>query len=383
VRAGLNWSLLLDGVKLPGDPIAVLQSDRPEAERTGAVRQLADAAASGHPSALNQYAAGLLVIGRRDEAERVWQSLTRRQPDSVYAQVNLATCHLMAGRIEECARVLEACRSRTEPGTSVRQLVEGRMAELEDAQQDTARHVRMLELRAAAIRERAERGLADTGDLKELARALGALTGVPGSGVTGRDVLDAARRLRLMAPGDPESLEILAFGLLVGDGFSPELSDVLMELEKVAPHSQVLTTVRQSRTDPAFRQRSEARVQRMREVARRAFAGDRDAEAELRLAIQESPANHQYRIDLFHAVYNRGDHAEARRAADELAAMPTADHVVHFHVAQFYWILGAPELSRHHFRRAYETAADETDREDVRLAVRTVGAGPLEELGLD
>ncbi|MFI6583122.1 hypothetical protein [Embleya sp. NPDC050493] len=372
---GLNWSLLLDGPKLPGDPIAALQGNRPEAERAEALQQLADAAAPGDSSAVNQYAAALLAFGRKDDAERVWRTLIERRPDFAYAYLNLATSHLMAGRAEECARTLEACRGRTGIDTQERQLVERRIAELEDARQDTARQVRYLELRVAAIRERFERGLASAEELKELARLLSSLVQVPGSGVTSRDFLAAARQVRRAAADDPDALEILAAALIAAEGFSPEFNDVLLELERVAPHSTLLATVREWHTDPMQAQHAESRAQRLREVGRRAFAGDRNAVEELRLEVQRSPTNHDYRFDLVSAVYHMGDYAEARRLTDEWATDPSADHLVHFHVAQFYWILGAQELSRHHFGRAYATAADETDREDVRLAMRTVGAG--------
>ncbi len=377
---GLNWSLLLDGPRLPGDPIAVLQSERPEAERERALGQLAAAAASGDPSVVNQYAAGLLAAGRGDDAEAEWRTLTDRRPDFVYAYVNLATSHLMTGRVEECARTLEACLDRTGPGTRERRLVEGRIAELDEARRGVAREVQQLELRAAALRERAGQGLADAGDLKELARLLGGLAQVPDSTVTGRDYLDAARQARSAAPHDAEALELLASSLLITEGYSAEFGDVLLELERAAPHSRVLATVREWQADPTRQQQVESREQRMRDIGKRAFAGDRHAEDELRAAVRTFPSRHQYRIHLISAVYNRGDYAEARKLTDEFAAVPSPDHLMHFHVAQFYWGLGEPELSRHHFKRAYETAADETDREDVRLAMRTVGAGDPAEL---
>jgi hypothetical protein len=172
--------------------------------------------------------------------------------------------------------------------------------------------VMLLQLRATALREPVACGQANPGDHTELTRTLYGLTHVPNSGVTGRDVLDAARLAHGAAPDDPEALEVLVLGLLVA-GNTSELVDTLRELELRAPHSKVLAILRDAHTDPARHDISAARMQHMRDIGRRALNGDRAAEAELRLEAQEFPRNHQYRVDLIFAVYNRGDHAEARQ----------------------------------------------------------------------
>ncbi|WP_107481961.1 tetratricopeptide repeat protein [Streptomyces sp. JHA26] len=376
---GLDWQLLLEGTA-PWDPNEVLRGDRAsEAEQEQALQQLAEAAGSTDPEARNRYAAALLTLGRTDEAERVWHALLAERPRLAVAWLNLATCHLTRGRLDECAQALQACRNRTRRGTVERQLAERRTAELGKARDAASRQTRLLELRAAALRERVGLGLSRPGDHKQLARTLYALTHVPGSDVTGRDVLDAARRAHEEAPEDPETLETFILGLLHG-GSDDELSDALRALERVAPHSQVLTMTRDLSVDPRTRADADAYHTHMRDVARRALAGDRAAEDELRLTIQKFPQNFQYRVDLLFAVHNRGDRVETRRLVDELAAEPSADHFVHFHIAQFYWFLGEHERGRRHFALAYETAATEEDREDVREAVRTVGAGDPAEI---
>ncbi|MET8781257.1 hypothetical protein [Streptomyces sp. NPDC004589] len=376
---GLDWPLLLDGAA-SGDPDEVLHGEYAEAEREAALRRLAEAAGGGDPLVRNRYAAGLLALGRMEDAERVWQALLAERPDLGIAWLNLATCHLTCGRLDDCAKALRACHDGTGRGTAERQLAERRITELDEARESVARQTRLLELRAAALRERVGLGLARPGDFKQLARALHALTQVPGSGVTGRDALAAARQARDEAPEDPETLETFVLGLLQA-GSDGELSDALRLLERVAPHSRVLAVARDLSVDPALQADAGARRAHMRAVSRRAFAGDRAAEDELRLEIQKFPQNFQYRVDLLFAVYNRGDRIEARRLADELAAEPSADHFVHFHIAQLYWILSEHEHSRRHFALAYQTAATEEDREDVREAVRTVGAGDPAQLG--
>ncbi|WP_328874477.1 hypothetical protein OHT76_32925 [Streptomyces sp. NBC_00287] len=372
----------MDGPEPPGDPLGVLHDDRPEPERVAALRRLADLAAGAGPGALNRYAAGLLAAGRREEAEQVWAQLVAGRPDMVVARFNLATCLVAGGDVEACARVLRACLEGAPPGSREWQLAERRLDDLAEAGDDAERQNRMLRLRVAALRERVALGLAEPGDFKRLARALYGQMHVADSGVTGRDMLEAARLAYAAEPEDPEALEALVLGLLVA-GTERELSEALRKLEKVAPHSRALGLARTMRTDPEFEEAARARRDTMREVMRRAVAGDRAAEDELRAESQKFAGNFEYRVALLFAAYRRGDHAETRRLADALAAEPAADHHVHFHIAQFYWFLGEHERSRHHFALAHQTAATEGDREDAREALRTVGAGTPEELGLE
>ncbi|WP_378739042.1 hypothetical protein [Nocardia brasiliensis] len=381
METGRGWPLLPDEPKLPGDPLHVLERHPAEREQKSALRQLADAASSGDPEARNRFAIGLWTSGRREDAERVWHQLTVDRPDMAAAQLNLATCHLARGHLEKCSRVLRAYREVTDPGSSGRSLAEQRIAELEQIDWNAARQTRLLQLRVAALRERADRGIAQPDDLRQMTRALFALTNVPRSGIDGRDVLDAARRARAAAPDDTGALEELALGLMLA-GTDDELREALRELERVAPHSVALAAVREQRTDLGFDEETRDRQAHMRQVAARAFTGDRAAEEELRIESQKFPRNPQYRVDLLIAAYNRGDYTETRRLADELAADPAAGHFVHFHIAQFYWLLGEYERGRRHFVLAYETAATERDRADVREAIQVVGAGTAEELGL-
>ncbi|MGQ4485416.1 CHAT domain-containing protein [Streptomyces sp. SAS_281] len=192
----------------------------------------------------------------------------------IIARLNLATCHLVTGLRAECARVLRACRDSASPGTPERHVAEQRIAELEGE----AGQKRLLELRAAALQERAERGLATPFDHKDLALTMYGLARLPGGGVTGGDVLAAARTACREAIDDPAALEILVLGLLVGDGPETELNDTLRKLEGAAPHSKVLTVVRDMRAVPGAIAEARARADWMRQSARGASVDDSDAE---------------------------------------------------------------------------------------------------------
>ncbi|MFL4910421.1 CHAT domain-containing protein [Streptomyces sp. MMS24-I2-30] len=270
----LDWPILFDEPTRPGDPIAVLRSGRPKSERTEALRRLASAARNGNPPDINRFAAGLLWNGDPYDAVRVWRVLLAQQPDMLIARLNLATCHLVTGLRAECARVLRACRDSANPGTPERRVAEQRIAELEGE----AGQTRLLELRAAALQERAELGLATPFDHQDLALAMYGLARLPGGEVTGDDVLDAARRACRAATGDPAALEILVLGLLAGDGPETELNGTLRKLEDAAPHSKVLTVVRDMRTARGDSAEVRARADRTRQSARGASAGDSDAQ---------------------------------------------------------------------------------------------------------
>ncbi|MFE5860239.1 hypothetical protein ACFQ77_06730 [Streptomyces virginiae] len=378
----LHWPVLLvEHTELTGDPISVLRQARAsEPDREAALRQLAEAADEGGPAVRNAYAAGLYLVGRLEEAAQVWQTILSEKSAPIAVGLNLALCHLENGRIEECRNVLDACRQRVDPASDLGRLVGRRCAEFDRAISDWERDVHLTELRAAALRERIALETAHPRDFKQLARALGALSFVENSGVTARDALDAARQARERAPEDPEALELLVAALLRA-GTADEVGDALHELERMAPNSMALSLRREATTTEA-RAQSRARQDSMEELGVRARTGDRAAEDLLRRESQRFPNNFQYRVDLAFAAFSRGDRIETRRLTDELAGEPAADHFVHFHIAQLYWFLGEHELGREQFRRAYETAATERDREDVRFAVRTVGAGDPEELGL-
>jgi hypothetical protein len=148
----LGWPLLLDGPEPPGDPIGVLQSESPEPERAAALRQLAEAAAGQDPRTLDQYACGLLAYGLGDDAEQLWLRLLADRPDMAVARLNLATCHLAAGRLDECARVLQACRDGAGPDTPERAMAERRLTELDEARQTTARRSRLQVRPIAGVR---------------------------------------------------------------------------------------------------------------------------------------------------------------------------------------------------------------------------------------
>lgn len=377
----LSWPWVLDGSEPPGDLVRALAESTSVQDRDRLLKGLANQAATGDADSVERYAIGLSVAKRFGDSLQLWRLLLKHRPNAVRLRLNLAACLLSAQRMDECARELDECARRCPDDDPLRPMVQQRLEELATIRDHDEREFRLLELKADAYRELAERGEASPADLKELCKVLAALQQRPGSGVTADDVLALAEQAREGMPQDAEVLELVAYGrILTGD--MNGLSEMLRLLEQVAPHSHLLGEFRSSHTDPEFQQMADQRKRHMDETIRRAGEGDEDALRELRRESQRFPANETYGVGLLSAVYGRaasgtGDYEEARRIAHELAAKPSAGHHTHFHVAQFLWMLGDHELARHQFARAFETAQDEEDRETVRLAMRTVGAdGP-------
>ncbi|QKG19816.1 hypothetical protein [Actinomadura verrucosospora] len=245
-----------------------------------------------------------------------------------------------------------------------------RRAPAEGAEREAAQDRELLEHQAAALRERVALGFAEPGDRNRLTRILMGLAAAPDGDVTADRILDAARDAHRADPEDPTALELLAAALL-NAGDPDEFERVLAELERRAPHSPVLDLMREHGPD------HEARVRAWRrhgqEVVLRAWKGDPEAVAELRVLTRRFPRNHEYRVGLMMAAAGRKDYAEGRAIADGLAAEADVPHETHFHLGQFYAFAGDQRRAREHFALAWDTARTDADRQDVVLAMETVG----------
>ncbi|MGW7527937.1 hypothetical protein [Streptomyces sp. NPDC054783] len=375
----VDWPWLLTGPDPRGDEALrgiTEAKSAPDRERWLAV--LSDAATSADPAAVERYAIGLAQAGRYAESLRFWRLLVDHLPGTARVLLNMASCLMSAGRLDECSHVMEECARLCRDDDPAHPVVRRRRTELEDVRGRLDREQRLLEARADAYRKLAAQGRASLSDLKELCRILAGLARQPGSRVTASEVAEVAERIHAQAPDDAGGLELLAMARVLTDDRNG-LAEVLRRLERVAPDSPVLAAVRAQVTDPGFRERSDELKRRWDDICRRASHGEAGAEDELRRELRSHPNVEQLRIGLLFAVYGRaadgrGDYEEARRLALELAADPRAGHHAHFHVAQFLWNLGERDEARRQFTFALATSETEEDRESVRLAARTVGA---------
>ncbi|MEU8976597.1 hypothetical protein AB0D11_46970 [Streptomyces monashensis] len=375
----VDWPWLLAGPDPRGDEaLRGVKEARSAQDRERWLGVLSDATSGADPAAVERYAIGLAQAGRFAESLTFWRLLVEHLPGTARVRLNMASCLLSAGRLDECAHVLEQCARRCRADDPAYPMVRRRRAELEGLHGRLDQELRLLEARANAYRELAAQGRASLADLKELCRILAGLAQQPGSGVTASDVAEVAERIHARAPDDVGGLELLGMARILTDD-RDGLADVLRRLERGAPDSPVLAAVRDQVTDPGFRERSAELKRRWDDICRRASDGIPGAEDELRRELRSHPHIEQLRVALLFAVYGRaadgrGDYEEARRLALELAAEPRAGHHTHFHVAQFLWNLGERDEARRQFGLALSTSQTEEDRETVRLAARTVGA---------
>ncbi|MFE2993295.1 hypothetical protein [Streptomyces sp. NPDC059262] len=375
----VDWPWLMAGPDPRGDEALRGMKEAtsaPDRERWLGV--LSDAASSADPAAVERYAIGLAQAGRYAESLRFWRLLVEHLPGTARVLLNMASCLMSAGRLDECAHVMEECARRCRDDDPASSVVRRRRAELDGLRGRLDREQRLLEARADAYRELAAHDRASLSDLKELCRILASLAQQPGSGVTAFEVAEVAERIRAQAPDDVGGMELLGMARILTDD-REGLAEVLRRLERVAPDSPVLAAVRAQVTDPGFRSGSDELKRRWDDICRRASHGDPGAADELRRELRSHPHIEQLKVGLLFAVYGQaadgqGDYEEARRLALELAADPRAGHHTHFHVAQFLWNLGERDQARRQFGLALATSESEEDRETVRLAVRTVGA---------
>ncbi|MEU9446710.1 hypothetical protein AB0D42_38985 [Streptomyces sp. NPDC048304] len=375
----VDWPWLLAGPDPRGDEAlrgVKEATSAPDRERWLGV--LSDAASSADPAAVERYAIGLAQAGRYTESLTFWRLLVEHLPGTARVVLNMASCLMSTGRLDECAHVLEACAQRCRDDDPAYPMVRRRWAELEGLRGRSEREQGLLKARAEAYRELAAQGRASLADLKELCRILAGLARQPGSGVTASEVAEVAERIHARAPDDVSGMELLGMARVLTDD-REGLAEVLRRLERVAPDSPVLAAVRAQVTDPGFRAGSDELKRRWDDICHRASRGAPGAEEELRRELRSHPHVEQLRVGLLFAVYGRaadgrGDYEEARRLALELAADPRAGHHTHFHVAQFLWNLGERDKASRQFGLALATSKTEEDEETVRLAARTVGA---------
>lgn len=373
----LDWRLLVDG-RTPNPLLKELRDASPQeaSDVLEAMRERARADRS--PSAVNDYAVGLAETGSDIRATRLWESLVAYDSSYAVGWLNLATLQARRSDFAQASETLRRGRPHIEDGEYAAGL-DQRLVELQQVQSAWEQQQRLLNLQVAALRERTNLGIAKPSDSFRLAWLVSALSQVRGSTVTNDEALAAARRAYAENPESTQALEVLALALLRAAA-QDELDEVLRELERKAPHSKALEALRAMRSDASAVRESTLHQHRGNELVGLAFDGDREAEAELRELNRLFPHNQHYRVGLMMASRARGDWAEATRIADGLAAEPKVEHLTHFHVAQYYWHVGQRKESLRHFALAYATARDERDREDVRTAMRVVGAGDVENL---
>jgi tetratricopeptide (TPR) repeat protein len=344
--------------------------------------RLAGKARADGPTGWNVYAALLGESGRHTEAQRELEALVARHPDHVEAWLNLASAHFYQGRLQEALDTLERCPDVS--GAPGSHLVGSRTEGLRTYMSFRTRDRELLELRVAALRERAAAGTARDGDTAALARALGTLWGEHRA-APAEEVAEAAREAHTARPADVTMLELLVRALhaLRGqsrrpqpeDGEAEEFDKALRKLERLAPHSRLLEALRSvPLTEPEQATPGEEAWTLVNELISRAMLGDAQAADGVRRLTERFPEEPSFRMVLMMLAMRDGladgDLTKAVALAEGLAAEPDERHETHFNLGQVYWYAGSRERAFDHLRRAYELARDDQERDDVVQVVR-------------
>ncbi|MER6134482.1 hypothetical protein [Streptomyces sp. NPDC001815] len=154
---------------------------------------LAQDAAEGDLVPMQRYAMALVHAGRVEDSSRVWWALAQRHPTSLVGWLNLAFALVRSGRPDAATNALKRARERlAEDPVSVAAL-DTRAQELREARAEQRRALRLIELQAAAARERLTVGADRPGDRFRLARLLYGLLIAEGGSVTLDEALAAAK----------------------------------------------------------------------------------------------------------------------------------------------------------------------------------------------
>ncbi|MET8875730.1 hypothetical protein [Nocardia sp. NPDC004604] len=337
----------IDFVVIEGsEPLEVLQSaSRVEADRV--ISQLSAAAADGGPVARNVHAAALGLVGRLEEAEVMWSSLTGDHPGFVEGWLNLASVQCQLGQVEQAIETLEACNLNARE--ELEYVVSARLRALRQHHAAALLDREMLSLRVAALRERFALCVAEPGDLKLLAVSLSKLHDLGNSGVRTAEVAAAARQAYSADPSDVPMLELLALYLLAIKQYA-SCAVAVLELEERAPHSRLLEALRtglstEEASQIGFRYTPPGNTGAAEEVREWSNADPETIGIDVRLMTQD-----------LRGFLLAGEFSKGVVLADHLAAIADEDYLVHLRISMAYWLHGERNRALGHLWRAHEFA---------------------------
>ena len=322
-------------------------------------------AASGSPAARNLYAVAAAVTGRVSEAATQLRAVLNETPDFTVARLNLATVYIVTRQPLLALHELEtASAGATDP--SGKSMAQERLESLQRWRSQYTQALQLTNLRVEMLRERIATGRARPSDRRDLGRISLNLAEVPGSTVSLSEAVVALEEAYLHDPSDVTVSELLAKALLMA-GDRTRLDEVLQNLERIAPHSSVMEAFRLGRDGEDLSESANERIQKVWQLIELALSDTDSAAAaaeELQRLSKTNPRDLFSRVGVMMVALISGDQQEAEKLADGLAAEEYLGHLEHFHIAQVYWE-NARDRAYHHLALAYETASDDSDRQDV------------------
>lgn len=348
------------------------------AERESAIEQLiALARQDNNLDTWNTVGVGLHFAGRNDEAIQLFDRLVQAAPANDAYRLNLATCYSQNEQIALCREQLlyVAEHGSTEEHRKLgREQLQGYDSFLGNTEQDR----KLADLQVRSLRRRISQSSKTAEDFNHLARLLIKRGRLDPTGDCLEQAVTVLEGGTAAFPKDVELLELLISCYLRHDP-NQRLDPALKRLERMAPDSRALSilTNQDEEEGRQFVKNNQARAD---DLLRQVIQGDQTlrtaALQDLARLVNMYGDNPFYRGNYAFALMVCGQQAAALQQAAILENNPAATHSFHFNLGQVYWQCGDARKGRHHLQLAYDYAANDQERQDVKDRISDLERGP-------
>jgi protein involved in temperature-dependent protein secretion len=343
--------------------------ESPPSDQAKIIQLLTDqAVTTGAADDLSNLAIGLSEVGQLDDAIQIFEDLIKAAPDRDTARANLASVYCASSQFELARYQFNylAQRGATE---QMRAWSREQVDLLVPDQESTPAAKGLRERQIAALRERIAFNEGVAAEYTRLGRLLLDMGPETTEQRAPEEVTSLLEEGHSRYPHDVGILELLAHCYLRFD-VATRLSDVLQQLEKEAPDSALLRRMQEIDADKASAH-GKTMMQRMHRLVHQVHTDDVELQSavlhEMRSIAQAFPQNPNYRWFYAFGLGLAGQKDKALIQAEILAQTAGTYHILHFNVAQIFWNCGDRARAEHHLDLAFQYAANQQERDDVRL----------------
>jgi tetratricopeptide (TPR) repeat protein len=357
--------------------ISRIQQGTP-AERESAFEQLfALARQDNNLDTWNTVGVGLHFAGRNDEATQLFDRLVRAAPSNDAYRLNLATSYSQNEQIALCREQLlyVAEHGSTEENRKLaREQLQGYDSFLGNTEQDH----KLADLQMRSLRQRIAQSSKTAEDFNNLGRLLVKRGRLDPTGDGLEQAVTVLEAGTAAFPKDVELLELLISCYLRHDP-NQHLDLALKRLERMAPDSRVLSVLA-NQDEEEGRQFVKNNQARADDLLQQVIQGDQTRRTaalhDLAGLVNMYRDNPFYRGNYAFALMVSGQTAAALQQAEILEKNPAETHSFHFNLGQVYWLCGDARNGRQHLQLAYNYAANDQERQDVKDRISDLERGP-------
>lgn len=350
----------------------------PDAERDQILATLAEAARTvDGTDGWERYGLALSAAGHGNEAISIFRNLTDNAPAGEQRdklRYNLAFVYLQSGQLRLALHHFgQVAKSGATP--EVREWASRGVQQVDDLTANGERDRRLFELQVAWTRERLATTSGSEEDYLALGRLLLQLDAVDTNSSHLEEGIRALEEGSQRYPVSVPIRELLLAGYSRG-GSTAQWEKALVDLERLAPDSPILSTVQQSGIERPTH--VENQLERARALIEQAGSEDPElslaAVDELGRLVRTFPQNPDYRSLYAFGLLASGRKSEAMKEGEILEAAGTDTHEHHLNLGQIFWAAGDQEKGKRHLRLAAEYARTDEDLSDVETALTYLGA---------